>query len=97
MTVREVTYYEVVCHEALCGRRSKDLGSVAAFPSAEEARDDWEVHGGWSDPDTDIDFCDRHIEAECEWCDSRAVGVRDGCPACGEHLRSEFPQEASNG
>lgn len=86
MSVREVTFFEVVCDADGCGTKTGDLGGdFSAWADHSQALSDWESYNGGYDPETGKTYCPDHVE-KCPECEAYPLieGHDDDCPTLEE-------------
>lgn len=87
MTLRPVTYYEVVCDHEGCEMRTSGLGGdYTAWSSDGDAQEDWEYADGQTVGDRH--YCEVHRVPECCECDATDSLVEhdDGDHYCPTHI-----------
>lgn len=91
MTMRELTYYQVMCDEPGC--RFVGGGAYSAWAEAEYAEDEWRDNDGQilaSDPAHFRYYCEEHWRPVCAKCGVAAAALEldepEGDPYCPRHL-----------
>lgn len=79
MSIREVTYYEVVCDFEGCGTKTGDMGGdFSAFSDHGWALDDW-INGDGYFHDG-VTLCAEHAPMDCDECEAPPGEEHaDGC------------------
>lgn len=80
MSVQEVTYHRVVCGREGCDRDSAAQGFTAAFPTVQQALDDWIRFDGTVDPVTGVTLCNWHAHEAPATAEPSPVAQADGHP-----------------